>query len=162
MAALPLARTEGKSTTAATAAARVFASTGSSEGAASSAQAPAFVNTADTDTDAKSARAPVFALMERRGMCAIRAAARACAPTVVIGTDALNARARAYASTAGARMRAGSVLHLILPMTNLRSNNSRALRLRQLQAVKHPTQAFFHESTAFSYIFQQLTLSVAK
>jgi hypothetical protein len=93
-------------------------------------------------------------------MCAIRAAARAFAPTVVIGTDALNARARAYASTAGARMRAGSVRHLILPVMNPKSNNSRALLLRQLQAVKHPT--FFHERTAYSYIFQQLTLSVAK
>lgn len=150
MAVPPRARTEGKSTTAATAVARVFASTGNSEGAVSCAQAVAFVTTADTDTDAKSARAPVFALTERRGMCAIRAAARASAPTVVIGTDALNAKARAYASTAGARMRAGSVLHLILPVTNLKSNNSRARRLRQLQAVKHPTKTFFHECTAFS------------
>jgi len=116
--------------TAATVAARVFASTGNSEGAVSCAQAAAFVTTADTDTDAKSARAPVFALTERRGMCVIRAAARASARTVVTGTDALSARARAYASTEGARMRAGIVLLSILPVTNLKSTNNQARRRR--------------------------------
>jgi hypothetical protein len=57
-----------------------------------------------TGIDAKNAKVLASARTEKRGTCAILAAERAFAPMAVIGTDALNVKARVFASMAGARM----------------------------------------------------------
>jgi len=85
------------------------------EGVAKNALAAVFAYMEGTGIGARNAKALVSARTEKRGMCAILAAARAFAPMAVTGTGAPNAGAGVFVNMAGAKMLAGIVaLHSFL------------------------------------------------